>query len=95
MINISLDIDATLTETGIDMHAWIVGEDLDNNLIHTSWSRLVSDLVEGHTIPSRGRRLSPTMNAGDYAYLISVMVGLREAAFMLEEQLDQVELSED
>ena len=95
MINIPLDIDATLTETGIDLNAWIVGEDLDNNTIHISWSRLVSDLVEGHTIPSRNRRLSPTMNAGDYAYLISVMVGLREAAFMLEEQLDQVELSED
>ena len=95
MINIPLDIDATLTETGIDLNAWIVGEDLDNNTIHISWPRLVSDLVEGHTIPGRGRRLSPSMNSGDYAYLCEVMTGLREAAFMLEEQLDQVTLVED
>lgn len=93
MVNIPLDIDAHLSDTGIDVHAWV--GDWDSPSLHLSWKHLVESLVEGYTIPSRGRKLSPIMNAGDYAYLVEIMAGLREAAFMLEEQLDQVELLED
>ena len=93
MINIPFDIDATITDTGIDVHVWI--NDGESPSRHLSWPHLIGSLVEGYTIPSRGRKLSPIMNAGDYAYLCEVMTALREAAFMLEEQLDQVTLLED
>ena len=91
MVNIPLDIDAHLSDTGIDVHAWI--GDWDSTPYHLSWTHLVESLVEGHIVPSRGRTV--LMNSGDYAYLCEVMTGLREAAFKLEEQLDQVELLED
>ena len=91
MINIPLDLGASLTDSGIEVHGWVGDTDLPT--INISWSRLVEDLFEAHVVPSRGRSI--LMHSGDFAYLNEVMTGLREAAYMLEEQLDQVELLED
>ncbi len=91
MINLPIDLDATMTDTGIDLIAWVGDWDLENNS-HLSWTYLIESLFEAHVVPSYSRKV--IMNAGDYAYLCDVMTGLREAASKLEEQLDQVELLE-
>ncbi len=89
MINIPINVDATLTEGGVSVYVW--SGDADSDSEHTCWTTLINDLIEAYTIPNhRGKVL---ISAGDYDFLVEVLQGLQGASSYFLERLDKVEIA--
>ncbi len=85
MINIPVEIGANLSTGGVEIHSWV--GDYDGDDIFYSWTTLINELIEGHSIPNRMDALH--INREDYDYLLKVANDLNEAAAYIVEQLKE------
>lgn len=84
MVNISVDISASLSTGGIDIHTWV--GDYNGDPVFYSWPTLVQELIEGYTIPNT--RGEVRFSVEDHHYLVEVLHDIQGAAVMLLDKLD-------